>query len=356
MKLFVSLPDALIIDLFSEWLFTKDVAKLDSAVCSKEFRETMLEFLASDLSSFHCETSLEMVDDWTILRKLKLHNLIVSSDCGALFHDGLCKIIFSKVRKIHITTCQISDVDRIVDIINASNNLIWLTGKTLIMNQILFKIMPSILIQIQFLPIILLDQIEHVISHCTNLSKFTVAQIEFNSIGSDKICELASKNSHLQQMILCDILLFPDNLRQIKAACPHLSRLICDFVNPEIPLVAPLIKQMLCDSRVLSYRCNDSSGMVLEHGIVRSNIWVTSVRLNGESLSVLMLLFPLPKCIEILLVYGVKDLTSEIICSILDSNPGVWIIEIEKCDLIINDHLIRSHCMDKKRKIDVLVV
>jgi hypothetical protein len=218
MKLFISLPDALIIDLFSVWLYTKDMATLDSAVCSNEFRETMLEFLASDILRFRGEISLEVFGNWAVLRNLKLRKVLftekslVCYDLGEFDHLNC-----SKVSQLILNGISIENQGKFADFVNKCKSLVEL--KVLISrDDVILHIDPNILKQMTTLSSVSFANLDHIISCCSNLTDCCVfSNGRIPIVGGEKILSFAKSNRNLKRLKICGVIIKAIEYRQLRS-------------------------------------------------------------------------------------------------------------------------------------------
>ncbi len=73
--LVASLPDALLSEIFSDWIELKNLAKLDSSVTNRGLRQNFLDILGNDVV-FLCHHNLTPVfQNWLYVRSISIDRI-----------------------------------------------------------------------------------------------------------------------------------------------------------------------------------------------------------------------------------------------------------------------------------------
>jgi hypothetical protein len=343
MKLFI-LPDSLIIDTISEWLYTKDVAKFDSAVCSKIFRETMLEFLTSDFSSFHCETTVEIVVKWVVLRNVKLRNVIFSdySLPQSLNERSISKV--TTINMLRVSWKFINLRDEIFKIINKCPLLICLEG----CGSDILKINAEILKQLTNIPSIdFKNHLDHVNLHCSNLTVCDILNYEPQLESGEKLFILARNNPNLILVTIFGMSCCPEDFHQLTT---HLSKeyLKCQLQN-SVPEVNLFMKEIFKKSNKKKF-----NGFILIQAIPTNNnfgyetIW-TKNNIAGYT-DCLLYFSPFPISTNNSSSKNNAQILNDNVIKIQTDNQQVVEFSLVECKWIPNDFEIRKYCIKINRE------
>jgi hypothetical protein len=363
----ISLPNALAVDLFSEWICTKSIAAFDTAVCSKEFRAPILKIISGDFSCIHNDESQHMTNSfvtWVFLRGVKLRNIrLANSKLVELEKNNkIFQINYSKVSTVILNVGSAEDHTNILRILNACVNLNSLLGG-LDFDDFISKINPSILVNLKTLPKVFSFNLESIAEYCHSLEDLDI--ILWKSFSFDSLETIISKNKNLMKLAinLAAGVEIPDqfysNIREIAPLMPSIEFPLLNMNNIDIEMT-PLFLEIYHDSAVISvcYTSHEKIAPNIQHEI-RKDARHTTVTLNptcSDNDTILRLTSQIPENNIALIISNFPELNIETIKLIIDCNDKLRMICISNCILLEDSTQELEEYCEEKGFNDLLIV
>jgi hypothetical protein len=220
--MFVScLPDALLSEIFSEWIELKDLTRFDSSVTNHDFRHNVLEIIKSQQITFHNKDAFEQNRSmhWISLRKINLSVFYFQSlnveQNSSFFHS----LNVSKIKKIAFSEDNVTVTSSVISMINKCTNLtsLDLTNFAYYLGDddqnIWLLLDKKIQSKLTELLCVSSDESRYFETHCKSLVKFSTYCIYYEE-DRDKTLQMFGpllKNNPQLKSIMFDSLLLKDD-------------------------------------------------------------------------------------------------------------------------------------------------
>jgi hypothetical protein len=264
MTILFSIPEVLTSSLISEWSNTKDLVRLDSAVCSKLYRSSLLCHFASNITVGDIEPDGDVdISDhnylnehgvmWVLNRKIKLRNVVISrysfdQKSGPTLFDLDC----TQIETVMIITPFPSGWNSARILINGCSKMVKILSfiNSPRMYPILLGIERKILNQLQKIPLINgMDELKCVAQHCYKLVDFGFTGWETDDVTQILMEGLVLKTvqnnvNTLKKLKLANHKISDSFYAQVNQLCPNLLLFCFIQLNPAMPTLTNLIKTM----------------------------------------------------------------------------------------------------------------
>jgi hypothetical protein len=365
------LPEITLVELIFDWIKNPEIiAKFDSAICSKTFRNRFLKTISRELSEVHVITDKSFspaLISWISIRKLKVRAIFMNTKYDELFSN----VDLSKVTKLTLVRDDYFDTINCVILkhINSCTNLNTLEYTTYFSDvgfDEFSKINHNLLGQLEIIPIVSGICVQHVSCYCTNLTQIKLFD-DRRSCDFIRQCaiKIIKKNPKLRifmlQMLFSDwTLKFCEKIIET-ANSETVLELVTDFVKPfhrDIKQLFYKNTEILCFKTIFLEEREQWSGVNCDpfalHKLIREpnksmNTIVTSNNKNDVH-------FPkFPPSIQTLIFENNNTFNYEYITLKIMNNRAIKRVEFINCKNICDLFMAREYLCSVGRD-DIVVV